>query len=68
MNLALAIPLTSLILPLLTSAAAWAIAVWALRQTDPLTSLVRALTGPDEKDAHTGASAHPASPERTKSS
>lgn len=41
------IPLGSLVLPLLTSAAAWAIAVWALKQNDPLTLLVRALTGPE---------------------
>ena len=36
-------PLTALILPLLTSGAAWAIAVWALKQDGAWTSLIRRL-------------------------
>ncbi|HEX2842681.1 hypothetical protein [Hyphomicrobium sp.] len=35
--------LTALLLPLLTSGAAWAIAVWALRQDGTWTSLIRRL-------------------------
>lgn len=36
---------------LLTCAAAWAIAVWALNQRDPLTRVVQALTRPGESGA-----------------
>lgn len=39
-----AIPFQVLILPLLTSGAAWAIAIWALRQADPLARVVDGLT------------------------
>lgn len=39
------IPLVSLVYPLVISAAVWAIAVWALKQSDPLSPVVKALTG-----------------------
>lgn len=44
---AFSVPLASLIYPLLIAAAFWGIAVWALKQSDPVTPVVRALTGPD---------------------
>jgi hypothetical protein len=52
-----AVQLTSLISPLLTSAAAWAIAVWALRQdASPLTPVLRTLAGrpEDGSNPHAG--------------
>lgn len=48
-----AYPLTALILPLLTSGAAWAIAVWALKQGSPRIDFLRKMKPP------TGASGYP---------
>lgn len=42
---ALSVPLGSLVYPLLISSAVWAIAVWALKQKDPVSSVVQGLTG-----------------------
>ena len=48
-----AYPLTALILPLLTSGAAWAIAVWALKQGSAPIDFLRRMKPP------TGASGYP---------
>lgn len=47
-------PLTALLLPLLTSGAAWAIAVWALKQDGAWTSLIRRLNAeaPESEEQH----------------
>lgn len=39
---------SSLMPALLTCAAAWALAVWALKQRDPITRLVQSVTGTGE--------------------
>lgn len=41
---------TSLMPALFTCAAAWALAVWALKQRDPITRLVQSVTGSGESD------------------
>ncbi|WP_072392668.1 hypothetical protein [Hyphomicrobium sp. CS1GBMeth3] len=52
-------PLTALILPLLTSGAAWAIAVWALRQDGPRIEFLQRLKQPTGTNGHGPASAPP---------
>ena len=60
---AITFPLTALVLPLLTSGAAWAIAIWALKQNSPRIEFLQRSKPP------TGASGNGptvAPPERTR--
>lgn len=43
------VPLISLVYPMLTVAAFWALAVWALKTSGPITPAVRALTDPQRQ-------------------
>lgn len=52
-------PLTALIVPLLTSGAAWAIAVWALRQDRPRIEFLQRLKQPSGAKGHGPAATPP---------
>jgi HAMP domain-containing protein len=52
------VQITSLIMPLLASACAWAIAVWALKQNDPLASVVQRLTNSSNGNGEVDAATH----------
>lgn len=61
---ALPVLLVSLVYPLLTVAAFWAIVVWALKHGEPITLVVRALTDPERQEKRDASSADSPESER----
>lgn len=54
---ALPVPLISLVYPLLTVAALWAVVVWALKDSNSITTVAGALTDPKRQDNRNASSA-----------
>ncbi|WBT38042.1 hypothetical protein [Hyphomicrobium sp. DMF-1] len=56
---AITFPFTALVLPLLTSGAAWAIAVWALKQNSPRIEFLQRWKPPTRASGHKPVAALP---------